>query len=166
MNIIKRKLALKLTIFGVFLLFGCQNENYDHDLLESNKIVKDDLKDTNTREIYYQGFLINHRFETTQEDLEKEHTKKYLKEVYNKLRNNRNSKAHSRSASEEVALPGQNAILEASKVVLVDFPYEKIESFNLLLLREDNYFDIDMVTADFNNFTEQDIHSNNLVIDQ
>lgn len=165
MNFLNRKIALKLTMIGVFLLLACQNENQYLDLIKLNSIVSDDLKNTSTK-INYQGILINHRFETTVQDLEKVHTKNYLKEVYNKFRSEHYHTAASRSESEHIALPGPNALLEASKVVLVDFPYEKIENFNSLLLPEENYFNLDMVAADFDNFTVQDIHSNHLIIDQ
>ena len=146
MNFLNRKVALKLTMIGVFLLLACQNENQYLDLIKLNSIVSDDLKNTSTK-INYQGILINHRFETTVQDLEKVHTKNYLKEVYNKFRSEHYHTAASRSESEHIALPGPNALLEASKVVLVDFPYEKIENFNSLLLPEENYFNLDMVAT-------------------
>ncbi len=61
MNFLNRKIALKLTMIGVFLLLACQNENQYLDLIKLNSIVSDDLKNTSTK-INYQGILINHCF--------------------------------------------------------------------------------------------------------
>lgn len=149
----------------VFLL-GCQKEDEFIENPTTTNLSESDTDYGEYKEIYYQGFLVKHRFGTTEEELKEEHSLEYLKKLYNRLKNKSSKSTHAKSTYTEAELPGPNAILEASKVVLVNFPYEKIEGYNLVNLQLSNDLDVNMITTDFTNFTDQDIHPNNAVIDQ
>lgn len=49
---------------------------------------------------------------------------------------------------------------------MVNFPYEKIDGYNLVNLQLPNSLNVNMITTDFVNLSEQDIHPNNVVLDQ
>ena len=103
----------------------CQDETYLEEVpTQELEIQSKSKNEKSPKKIRYKGFTVNHRFNSTENDLKEKHTKKYLKKLYNKLRKKGKSKtSFSKTVLEELELPGYEAILEASKVVLVQFPY-------------------------------------------
>jgi hypothetical protein len=147
----------------------CQDDSYLEDTpieeaQKKSKPKKDNLK----KKIKYKGFTVNHRFNSTEDELKEKHTKKYLKKLYNKLRKIKKGKskvAASKVVEEDLELPSSEVIAEAAKVVLNQFPYEKIEGYNSVVFDDENFLNTDMIIDDFDNFTESDIEPNNEILD-
>lgn len=153
------------------LMSKCQDDSFLENLpveeiQNKNKSGKEKVK----KKIKYKGFTVNHRFNSTELELKEKHTQKYLKKLYNKLRKNKKVKSKVASSKVETVvldLPNPEVILEAAKVVLNQFPYEEIENFNLVgSFDDENTLNLDMISRDFENFTEVDIEANNEVLDE
>ena len=119
------------------------------------------------KKIKYKGLTVNHRFNSSENELKEKHTKKYLKKLYNKLRKKyRKGKFFSKTSDLEVDLPSPEVILEASKVVLPNYPYEEITGYNNINFISSEESRVDMIQSDFDGFAESDIESHNEIIDE
>ena len=161
-----------LLLGGAILMSKCQDDNYLEEPhkqeIEIQKKGKSG-KEKNKKKIKYKGLTVNHRFNSSENELKEKHTKKYLKKLYNKLRKNKKVKSKgtfSKVSDFELELPSPEVVFEASKAVIDNFPYEKLEGFNALIFDDGNSSDINMIMLDFENFTEADIESNNEIIEE
>lgn len=163
-------IIFKILICSTLLISNCQDSfNVEENLLEALKdeveIVSKTSKDKSRKKIKYKGLTVNHKYLSSEDELKEEHTEKYLKKLFAKLKKLHN-KSSSRTILDEEDLPPPQVLFEASKVVINQFPYEKIEGYNLLAFEENNYIDVEMIKSDFDNFTEADIELNNETIDE
>jgi hypothetical protein len=148
----------------------CSEEIYLEELLKK-EVQKEEFqsksKTKNSKEkkkIKYKGFTVNHKFLSSEDELKQKHTEKYLRKLFAKLKKKHN-KNSSKTTLDEEDLPEAHVIFEAAKVVINDFPYEKLEGFNTLAFEENSFADVDMIKVDFINFTEADIKTNEEIID-
>lgn len=147
------------------LLFNCQDNFLDEEIAKENlqeKIVT--AKGKPKKKIKYRGKWVNHRFKSSEKELKEKHTKKYLKKLYNKLKKKyRNKNVTSKGVEEE--LPSEQAIFEATKVVINQFPYPEIEGFVLLNKPEKDVVDVNLIQQDFSNMSLTEIENNLETID-
>ena len=147
------------------LLFNCQDNFLDEEITKEKieeKVVT--AKGKSKKKIKYRGHLVDHRFKSSEKELKEKHTKKYLKKLYNKLRKKTRGKEVA-GKENEVELPGQEAIFEATKVVIQQFPYPEIEGFVLLNKPEKDIVDVTLIQQDFSTMSLTDIENNIETID-
>ncbi|WP_143744242.1 hypothetical protein [Polaribacter tangerinus] len=65
----------------VFLL-GCQKEDQFIENPTTTNLSESDTDYGAYKEIYYQGFLVKHRFGTTEEELKEEHSLEYTQNLH------------------------------------------------------------------------------------
>lgn len=150
----------------------CQDDSYLDNQVPIQEVLQKSKteKDKGRKKIKYKGLTVNHRFNSTENELKEKHTEKYLKKLYNKLRKKHRKKKSNGVASKieeiDLELPNYEVIFEASKEVIskLSFPYEPLEGFSNLV-----YYDInetvEIIKSDFNGFTEVDIENNNEILD-
>lgn len=165
------KLVISLILLaGAMFLFNCQDNFFEDEIIEktTEETLLEKSNQTSSKskkKIKYKGYTVNHRFLSSEKELKEKHTKKYLKKLYNKLRKKykENNKVASREV--EVELPGEEAILEAAKIVLHQFPYEKIEGYNGYGLEDEGLINVNLIKTDFSEMSNIDIENNVEIID-
>ncbi|NVK51602.1 MAG: hypothetical protein HWD85_01615 [Flavobacteriaceae bacterium] len=164
----------KILIFAVLLgysalFFNCQDNSFE-ELIEEKQVL---AKDKPTKFIFYKGLKVRHRFKATEDELKEKYDKKKLKTLYNKLRAKYKKRGKSKTTfianvnpEDEEELPNIFKILEASKVVLPQLPYEEIEDHVILNRINKKQADHDMIKNDFPDLTDAEIEANQATIDQ
>ena len=150
-------------------MFKCQDDSYIEDL-NSQKVQKNEVqekkqaKEKKRKKIKYKGYEVNHRFNSTENELKEKHTKNYLKKLYNKLR--KKHKKESSKTSQDLEIPNHLVLFEASKVVVGNLPYEELDGLTVNVFNENSFVNVNMILSDFENFDENDIVINNEVLDE
>jgi hypothetical protein len=152
-------------------LFNCQDNFIEDEIIEET--AKENLLENSVqarskpkKKIKYKGHNVNHRFLASENELKEKHSKKYLKKLYNKLRKKHRENGNVASKDVDLDLPNQEAILEAAKVVLPQFPYEKIEGYNGYGLEEEGLINVNLIKTDFSEMSSIDIENNVEIIDE
>lgn len=171
MKKMKQIFLFSLLLGGAVFMSKCQDDTYLDDEVSNQEILQKSKpeKEKGRKKIKYKGLTVNHRFNSTENELKEKHTQKYLKKLYNKLRKKhkkiKNKGVSSKVELIDVDLPSPEAIFQASKVVINEFPYEPIEGYSLNT--NDNIDGrLDIIKSDFLGFTEADIVNNNEILDE
>ncbi|UAM97591.1 hypothetical protein K8354_14965 [Polaribacter litorisediminis] len=173
MKKMKQILLFSLFVGGAVLMSKCQDDTYLEEFSKEEtlkKVILDTTLSKKTekqKKIKYRGFEVDHRFNSTEDELKEKHTKKYLKKLYNKLRKKKKAnKSSAYKTIDSLDLPSKEAIFEAAKVVVHNLPYEKLNGLTINYFDSNSTTNIAMIQNDFIGFTESDINANNQIIDE
>lgn len=151
----------------------CQDDTYLEEFSKEEtlkKVILDTTLSKKTekqKKIKYRGFEVDHRFNSTEDELKEKHTKKYLKKLYNKLRKKKKAnKSSAYKTIDSLDLPSKEAIFEAAKVVVHNLPYAALDGLTLTYFDPNSTTDINMIKTDFIGFDENDINANDQIIDE
>jgi hypothetical protein len=163
-NVNKLRLTFLMTI-GVFF-FSCQNqEDFSSEIQQSTAEI-----DT-SKLIDFKGLLVNHRFATPIEDLEKEHSLKFLKQMYQTSKFEVAKRKGISFKTNNSELPSAALIVESAKKIIEEFPYglipeDAIQEIDSSVKLEKSEQNREMIKADFPTLTEQEIQENIDLIDE
>lgn len=149
----------------------CQDDTYLDEQIPTQEILQKAKtgKEKNKKKIKYKGLTVNHRFNSSENELKEKHTKKYLKKLYNKLRKKHKKQKNTSSSSKveliDLELPGPEIIYEAAKTVILDFPYEINDEFSTNNLYQTREIEADMISSDFNGINESNFEENSDILD-
>lgn len=153
------KLKLMLIILIGLSINSCQEkDDYSSEIIETVSEI-----DT-SKLIYFKGLPVNHRFDTPIENLEIKHTEDVLKQIYNNSKTGtiKGKVASYRTSNTE--LPSPELIVAATKELIEQFPYKKIEQE--LDTEKEALERWEMIKSDFPTLTEEGIEKNIDLIDE
>lgn len=171
MKKMKQIFLFSLLLGGAILMSKCQDDSYLDDV-QTEQIQKksNSEKEKVRKKIKYKGLTVNHRFNSTENELKEKHTQKYLKKLYNKLRKKhkklKNKGVSSKVEEIEVELPSPEVIFEASKVVINDFPYQVDDEFGYTSLGQTKDLNPEMIRSDFDFVDENNFEDNSETLDE
>ena len=160
-----------LKMASAILISSCLKEDFTEEIATQDPTTK-------AKTINFKGLQVNHRFLTSEDELKLMAFDYQPKQLYNDLVHLAKNKSRAKGLNtitdtsiylnktigEEI--PSAAILLEATKKVIADFPFHKLEGFIETDVDTTKTIDIEMIKKDFSSLTEQQIKEKIKLIDE